>query len=66
MIYDLNKLFMGTRDQQKSSYDNPITLSSGSHHYGSPRSYTLRHSDKSAQLTQMRHLLSKYTMAQEY
>jgi hypothetical protein len=66
MIYGLNKFFTGTRDQPKSLYSNPITLSSGSHHYGSPRSYTLGHSDKSAQLTQMRHLLSKYTMVQEY
>ena len=57
---------MDTRDELKSSYDNPITLSTGSHHYGSPQYYTLGHSDKSAKSTQMRHLLSKYILVQEY
>ena len=45
-----NSLFMGSRNL--SSF--PITLSSASHHYGTPRNYTLRRDDNPAQYTPKR------------
>ena len=49
-----NSFFMGTRDRPKTPYGVPILLSTGSRHYGSPRSYTVGRSDSYGRPTPIR------------